>query len=208
MKGIPCAHHIKVLSEKQLDRIHAASLRLLERTGIRVDSEDARARLVRAGASAHASRKSVVCFHPSLVEDAIRKVPRRIVYPARDPQWDIEYDGEHAFPYAGGGDPKMIDLDTGKVRPSTYVDIEMAVRLGDALENCRFAANIVEPTDVPAEMTSVKTVEAALRNSVKPAWTSSRGWALVSPAEMRSSGRGLSSRSAVLLAALSRTPST
>lgn len=168
MKGIPCVHHIKVLSEPQLEMIHEATLSLLERTGIRVDSEGARSRFLRAGASLHDSRKSVVRFPRSLIEDAITRVPRRIVYHARDPEWDIEYDGEHMFPYAGGGDPKMIDLDTGRVRPSTYSDIETAVRLGESLEHCRLAANIVEPTDVPPELSSVKTVEAALRNSVKP----------------------------------------
>ena len=167
MSGIPCVHHIKVLSEEQVDQIHEASLRMLERTGIRFDSEDARSRLLRAGASQHDSRRSVIRFPRSLIEDAIEKVPRKIAYFARDPAWDIEYDGEHMYSYAGGGDPKMIDLDTGQIRPSTYADIEMAVRLGDALENCWFAANIVEPTDMPPEMTSIKTAEAALRNSVK-----------------------------------------
>ncbi len=168
MKGIPCVHRIKVLSEEQLAMIHEASLKLLERTGIRFDSADARARLLRCGALPHYSRKSVLTFPRSVVEDAITRVPRKVRYYARDPRWDIEYDGEHMFTYAGGGDPKMVDLDSGQVRPSTYSDIEMAACLGDALENCRFAAGLVEPTDVPPQMTGIKSVEAMMRNSVKP----------------------------------------
>lgn len=158
---------LKVLTDDQVEMVHEATLNILERTGIRYDSEDARERLLRSGASVHPTRKGVVAFPRSMVEDAIRKVPRSTVYYARDRKWDVRYDGEHMLPYAGGGDPKIMDLETGQSRPSTYHDVEMAARLGDALENNHFASSLVMANDAPSELLVLKTMEATMKNSVK-----------------------------------------
>ncbi|MGB2581207.1 MAG: trimethylamine methyltransferase family protein [Thermoplasmata archaeon] len=160
---------LKVLTDDQVDMIHEASLRILERTGIRYDSEDARNRLLNAGAAAHPTRKGVITFPRSMVEDAIGKITHRNIFPARDKRWDIEYDGEHMFPYAGGGDPHIIDLETGRPRPSTCEDVETAARLGDALENNHSASSLVMANDVPPELLVLKTMEATMKNSGKAA---------------------------------------
>ncbi len=169
MKGIRLNPNsrLKVLTDDQVDTIHEASLRILERTGIRYDSEDARKRLLNAGAATHPTRKGVITFPRSMAEDAIRKITHRNVFYARDRRWDIEYDGEHMFPYAGGGEPKIIDLETGRPRLSTYKDVEMAARLGDALENNHFASSLVMANDVPPELLVLKTMEATIKNSGK-----------------------------------------
>jgi len=158
---------VKVLTDEQVEAIHDASLRILERTGVRFDSEDARQRLLKAGAAAHPAKKDVITFPRSIVEEAVSGVPREATYFARDPDRDIRFDGEHAFPYAGGGDPKTVDLDTGATRPSTYADVEAAAKLGDALENNHFSSHLVIANDVPPEMIELRTMEAAMRNSAK-----------------------------------------
>jgi trimethylamine--corrinoid protein Co-methyltransferase len=167
MKGIRCSPRFKVLADEQVDAIHEASLAILEKTGIRFDSEDARKRLLKAGASSHSTRKGVITFPRALVEDAISKVPKHGTYYARDPKQDVEYDGEHLFPYAGGGDPKILDLETGRSRLSTYTDVEMASRLGDALENNSYASSLVMANDFPSGLVVPKTMEATMRNSAK-----------------------------------------
>jgi trimethylamine--corrinoid protein Co-methyltransferase len=167
MRGIRCSPKYKVLSDEQVDAVHEASLAILERTGIRFDSDGARKRLLKAGASNHSTRKGVVIFPRKLVEDAIRKVPKHGTYYARDPKQDIEYDGEHLFPYAGGGDPKILDLETGRSRLSTYTDVEMASRLGDALENNNYASSLVMANDFPSGLVVPMTMEATMRNSAK-----------------------------------------
>jgi len=156
-----------VLTDEQVDAIHEASLSILERTGIRFDSENARKRLLKAGASSHSTRKGVITFPRALVEEALRKVPKHGTYYARDPKQDIVYDGEHMFPYAGGGDPKILDLETGRSRLSTYADVEMAARLGDALEQDSYASSLVMANDFPSGLVVPKTMEATMRNSAK-----------------------------------------
>lgn len=169
MKGIKFNPNIrlKVMTDDQLESVHEASLRILERTGVRFDSEDARKRLLRCGGADHPTRKRVVTFSRAMVEDAIRKVDHHNLYYARDRKMDILYDGEHMFPYTGNGDPKMIDLDTGSVRPSTFDDVEMAARLGDALENNHFASSMVMANDAPPGLVILKTFEAMAKNSGK-----------------------------------------
>jgi trimethylamine--corrinoid protein Co-methyltransferase len=167
MRGIRCSPRFKVLTDEQVDAIHEASLSILERTGIRFDSENARKRLLKAGASSHSTRKGVITFPRALVEEALRKVPKHGTYYARDPKQDIVYDGEHMFPYAGGGDPKILDLETGRSRLSTYADVEMAARLGDALEQDSYASSLVMANDFPSGLVVPKTMEATMRNSAK-----------------------------------------
>jgi len=171
MKGIRLNSNsrLKILTDDQVDMIHEASLRILEKTGIRYDNENARKRLLNAGAATHPTRKGVITFPRSMVEDAIGKITHRNIFPARDGRWDIQYDGEHMFPYAGGGDPRIIDLETGQPRPSTCEDVEMAARLGDALENNHFASSLVMANDVPPELLVLKTMEATMKNSGKTA---------------------------------------
>lgn len=170
MKGIKLNPNIRlrVMTDDQLETIHEASLRILERTGVRFDSEEARKRLLRAGGTNHPTRKRVVTFPRAMAEDSIGKVTHHNVYYARDRKLDIDYDGEHMFPYAGNGDPKMIDLDTGSVRPSTFEDVEMGARLGDALENNHYSSSLVMANDVPPGLVVLKTFEAMVKNTSKP----------------------------------------
>jgi len=159
---------LRVMTDDQLDAVHEASLRILGKTGVRYDSEDARKRLLHAGGANHPTRKRVLTFPRAMVEEAIGKVTHNNIYFARDRKLDVVYDGEHMFPYAGGGDPKMIDLETGMVRPSTYEDVEMGARLGDALENNHFSSSLVMANDAPPGLVVLKTFEAMVKNTSKP----------------------------------------
>lgn len=167
MRGIQNPGRLKILTDDQVDAIHEASLRLLERTGVRFDSPDAQRRLESNGAVAHPSRKNVLTFPRSVVEDAIRRIPFYGTYCARDPRNDVTFDGEHSFAHALGGNPAILDLDTGQSRSSTLRDVEVAARLQDALENCHTASNLVVATDVPAPILVIKTMEAMIKNTTK-----------------------------------------
>lgn len=167
MQGIPNPARLKVLTDNQVDEIHDASLRLLERTGARFDSEAATRRLEEMGALRHPARRNVLTFPRAVVEEAIRKIPRYGTYCARDPKNDVTFDGEHTFAHALGGNPAILDSETGLVRSSTLKDVEESARLQDALENCHTASPLVVATDVPAPLLVVKTVEAMIKNTAK-----------------------------------------
>ena len=167
MQGVRNPGRLRVLSEEQVDAIHEASLRLLEHTGVRFDSPDAVRRLTALGALPHPSRKNVLRFPRSIVEAAIRAIPAYGTYCARDPRNDVAFDGEHSFAHALGGNPAILDLETGRSRSSTLRDVEQATRLQDALGNCHTASNLVVATDVPAPILVIKTMEAMIKNTTK-----------------------------------------
>ena len=167
MEGVRIRHRMKVLTDAQVDLIHEASLKILERTGVRFDSEDARKRLLKAGAAKHPTRKDVVTFPRSMIEETIRHIRPFGTYHARNPKNDMKFDGEHQFAHCLGGNPNILDLETGENRMSTLEDVERTTRIMDALENCHSVGNLVVATDVPPEMLVVKTQEAMMKNTSK-----------------------------------------
>ncbi|OGS48280.1 MAG: hypothetical protein A3K68_03615 [Euryarchaeota archaeon RBG_16_68_13] len=167
MDGVRNPGRLKVLTDDQVDTIHEASLRILEQTGVRFDSEDAIRRLRSSGATLHPSRPNVVTFPRSLVEDSIQKIPRYGSYFARDPKNDLMFDGEHTFAHSLGGNPFIVDLATGQIRGATFDDVERTSRVMDALATCHSVSPLVVATDVPPRLLVVKTMEAMLKNTAK-----------------------------------------
>lgn len=167
MQGVRNPARLKVLTEEQVEAVHDASLRLLGRTGARFDHAVARKRLVELGAVPHPSRTNVLTFPRSVVEEAIRKIPRYGTYYARDPRNDVTFDGEHTYSHALGGNPAMLDLETDLMRSSTLRDVEEASRVQDALEHCHTVSPLVVATDVPAPVHVLKTMQAMLENTSK-----------------------------------------
>ena len=167
MDGVRNRGTLKVLTDEQVDAIHEASLRILERTGIRYDGEDATERLLKAGAARHPSRRNVLTFPRTVVEGSIRKIPRYGTYHARDPKNDLRFDGEHTYAHSLGGNPSMIDPESGGLRPSTLRDVEETTRVMDALANCHSVSSLVVATDVPAPLLVVKTMQAMMTNTTK-----------------------------------------
>ena len=167
MEGVKTGPKLKILTEGQIDEIHEASLSILERTGVRYDSPMAVERLVKHGAVLKHDSKDVVIFPRSLVEDSLKKIPRWRTYFARNPKNDITCDGEHLFAGSLGGNPSILDLDTGMPRASVLEDVENTARVMDALPNCHSIANNVVATEVPPEIQAVKTVEALMKNTSK-----------------------------------------
>jgi trimethylamine--corrinoid protein Co-methyltransferase len=166
-QGVKCGPKLKVLTDGQVDDIHEASLKILEKTGVRYDSSKAYDLLLKAGAAAHPTRKGVLTFPRSMVEESIKKIPPYGTYCARDPKNDMVFDGEHQYAHCLGGNPSMFDLETGQIRMATLKDVEDSTRVMDALPNCHSISNFVVGTDVPGPMLVVKTMQAMMKNTTK-----------------------------------------
>ncbi|UCE45670.1 MAG: trimethylamine methyltransferase family protein [Methanobacteriota archaeon] len=167
IQGAKCKRLLNVLTDEQVDAIHEASLTILEKTGVRYDSPDAHDRLLRAGAVKHPTRNNVLTFPRSMVEDAIKRIQPYGKYYARDPENNLVFDGEHQYAHPLGGNPQMLDLETGEARQSTLKDVEDTTKIQDALPTVSSVGNFVVATDVPPELLVIKTMEATMRNTSK-----------------------------------------
>ena len=109
-----------VLSAEQIETIHLASLQLLNRVGMRVLNDEARAIFAKAGASVD-SDNMMVRLDPDMVMETIATAPSEFVLRARNPVRDLDL-GANRMAFVGVGGPAFVsDLDKGR-RPGTYAE--------------------------------------------------------------------------------------
>ena len=80
---------LAVLSREEQGAIHEASLRVLARTGLRVDSARARGLLREAGAEVDEATR-IVRLPRAVVEEALRLAPRQFALHGRREGWELE----------------------------------------------------------------------------------------------------------------------
>ncbi|MCK4354369.1 MAG: trimethylamine methyltransferase family protein, partial [Dehalococcoidia bacterium] len=93
---------ISFLSQDELEAIHSASLRVLENTGVKVESKKALDILKQAGAKVD-YEKNHATIPGDLVEEALRRAPKTITYAARNPKYDFVLDKREPHFCAEGG---------------------------------------------------------------------------------------------------------
>lgn len=155
------------LTEAQMKTIHESALRVLERTGVKVNTKIGREHFQRAGANVEEST-GIVRLPRAMVEDAIASAPHRLVLYGRDPKHDAILEGKNVYLGTGGTAINVLDLETGQRRPSTSWDVAAMARLMDALDNVHiFTINVF-----PNELQHVNEVDVnrfywALKNTSK-----------------------------------------
>lgn len=154
------------LSEKKLSKIHAASLAILERTGVRLHLEEAVDLMKNAGASV--SEGNRVRIPPDLVEWALQAAPKRVTLTNRHGEETMRLEGNNVYYGPGSDCPNVIDFRTGERRPGVLQDIADGIRLCDGLENIDFVMSLNLATDKPQEIADLYQMYTMLTNTVKP----------------------------------------
>ena len=155
---------LRPLSPEGLARLHAASLRILDGTGVAVGSTEICDRLAAAGARVEGDR---VRLPASLVESALAAAPRTYTLAARDPAWDLPLDGAHGYLSVDGSAAEILDLETGVRRPSTEADLAQVTQLADALPEIAFLWQGVEAGDRPVPVRPLHELRTQFANSRK-----------------------------------------
>lgn len=156
----------EALSREQVEKIHQASLHILEHTGMAMPHEKVQEALASAGARVDRA-KNKVYFPPAVVEDLLRKAPSGYTLYARDPSRDLPLDGRHGYLTLDGCGLQVLDLEGGTVRPSTRKDLEDAVRVADGLEQIAFLWPVISAQDTPRRVQPLYELAALLANSSK-----------------------------------------
>ena len=158
------AHYAR-MGEAECRKIHLATLEVLERVG--VDVHDAKAREVLAGGGARVDGIRVR-IPEYLVEDALRKAPRRLTLYNRIGQVAMRaWDYNTCF---GGGSDCLHILDhlTGQRRDPVLDDVAAAARVMDALPELDFVMSLFLPKDVHQQIYDRYQMEVMLNNTTKP----------------------------------------
>jgi trimethylamine--corrinoid protein Co-methyltransferase len=157
------------LDDRQLDRIHEASLHILSRVGVTVDCEEALELL--DGAGADVSNPKRVLIPGNLVEKALEKAPNTIMLHKRDGTPFVELSGNRCT-FGGTPDqPDILDPRNGRRRPCRIADVVANARLIDALPNLTWSFTSEwagYPQGLPAILAGKISFMIQLENSEKP----------------------------------------
>jgi trimethylamine--corrinoid protein Co-methyltransferase len=156
----------RVLSDSQIEKIHFATLEVLERTGVRVLHKEALKLLKDAGC--FVKKNDIVKIPSFLVEKAIRSAPPRVAISNREGKRVMLLEG-HRYYFGTGPDAvNTLDSYTGKRRPSIKKDVENAARVCDALENLDFVMSLGLVSDCHEKVSDLHQFQAMLENTEKP----------------------------------------
>jgi len=125
---------VTILSDSELETIHSASLKVLADTGTIVESQEALDSLKKAGAEVEYEQWRAK-LPPDLVAEAIKRAPKTFAYCARNPKNDLVLDKKRPYFCAIGGDPFLIDWETGQRRYSTTEDMARSTVIADYLDH-------------------------------------------------------------------------
>jgi len=157
---------VNILKAEEKRRIHETALRIMERTGIRIQSAIARSSLKKAGAEVD-ENSMVVRFPAALVESLIRTVPAKIVLAGRNPEMDLPVDGTHYYSTTDGCGVSVFDVKSGTRRESLLEDIRKTAIMADWLPYVSIYEPMVVAHDVPSRVHVVSGLKEAMENTTK-----------------------------------------
>jgi trimethylamine---corrinoid protein Co-methyltransferase len=158
------AHYAR-MGNSECERIHMASLEVLERVGIETRDEKARALLVAAGARAEGQQ---VFIPEHMVTKALSSAPKRMTLYDRNGRAALRAWGYNSY-YGGGSDClNILDHRTGQRRRAVLQDVVEACRILDALPQIDFVMSAFLPSDVDESIYSQAQMEVMLNNTTKP----------------------------------------
>ena len=158
----------EVLSKDEVYDIHVASLEVLEYTGATFRSREALKLFDDYGATVDYGKFSVKIPN-YVVEELVRKAPKKFVFYGRNPERNVECGGKRQFLDLAGDCSYVIDIETGKRRFGLLKDCENFIRLSDALENTPQPYPVIRyPHDVPEDLQHVELSMIQYKNTSAP----------------------------------------
>ncbi|MFX1509582.1 MAG: trimethylamine methyltransferase family protein [Promethearchaeota archaeon] len=157
----------QLLSDEDVLRIHGESLSLLEKVGMKIQSQEALELLEKAGAQVDYEKEHAK-FPSSLVEEQLKHAPSAIHMFSRDGNHAMTLEGDNIHFNPGSAATHLLDRKTGeRHHPNTKDVIEFA-RVTDALSHIDVQSTALIPTDVPPELADRYRLYHVLLNSTKP----------------------------------------
>ncbi len=138
--------NVEPLSGEQIQRIHNASMDILENVGVDFRDPIALEQLKAAGADVQGER---VRFDRNLVMEQIASIPETITLHARDPQKSVQLGEGHSIFVPMTGAPFIRDLE-GKRRWGSLKDLNIFHKLSQMCPALHSSAHVIcEPMDIP-----------------------------------------------------------
>ena len=152
---------IDILSEDQLNRIHHASLDVLEDIGINFLLDEAREILKTAGADVE-KNSTRVRFDRNLILESIAKAPSEFTINARNPQRSLKIGGRWLAFSTVAGPPNASDIQGGR-RSGNFKDYSDFIKLAQSVNIAHaISGHPVEPLDLDPKTRHLDTARVNL----------------------------------------------
>jgi trimethylamine--corrinoid protein Co-methyltransferase len=157
---------VDTMSENDKRMIHEAALEVMETTGIRVHSKNARAELKKAGAIVD-DRIPDVKFPKDVVKSLISKAPQKIVLAGRTKEFDLPLDGTHSYYTTDGCGVSVWDSANNTRRRPVLEDIRKTAVIADYLPYLSIYEPMVVASDLPEKIHAIHGMKVAMENTQK-----------------------------------------
>ena len=160
---------LQLLSPEQMKEVHRYSIRILEDTGIEVES--AEAQRIFGKSDAVRIRDGVVYLKEDLINHSIKQAPSSISIfnKSGDTAFQLgKNQGKETYFGIGVTNTWFQDIDSRKVELFTRKHMQHSTRLGDLLDNYSMVSTLGIPSDVGAESVDLYAALDMYANTSKP----------------------------------------
>jgi len=160
-------HHAELLTAEQVQRVHEASLEILERVGLLVRNERARAILAKHGCVVDKDTQ-IAKFPRKVVEEFRASIPPKFTFRGRDPQFDRTIPDDGPIVVTGSSAPNIVDPVTGYERRARSEDLARIAHLVNELPGYDVFSISTLAEDAPPGLFSVTRFYVSLKYCLKP----------------------------------------
>jgi len=157
----------RVLSEEQIERIHQASLDILEKVGVVVPHQDMLSRLADSGARVDFDKQRA-SLPADLVLRLVENAGKQFTLYGRDLSITAAFGQGQRNYNSIAGEASWVDSVGGQRRYTTLEDVATAARLCDALETINIVGAMSDPHELPIQTRCVEVLAAQIKNTTKP----------------------------------------
>lgn len=157
---------LQTLTSEQLEKIHFASLEILEGHGMRFHHPRARTLLLDHGATQ--TQDGLVRIPSALVQQAIEAAPELVTVYDRHGKPSMRLGGRNVYFGTGSDTPQTLDPETGEIRKSTKNDSFRMARFVDAMPRIDFVMSMAIADDYPGTSSFVHQFDAMMSGTGKP----------------------------------------
>jgi trimethylamine:corrinoid methyltransferase-like protein len=159
--------HTSVLREDQIERLHTASLEILQSVGVHLPHQEALALFADAGADVDFQARHVRIPEP-VVSHALAACGKQFTLYGRDRTRKAEFGTGKRNYNSIAGEAFWVDDDSENRRYTSLADVATAARFVDGLPHINIAGAMSDPQDVPPECRCVFAAAELLKNTTKP----------------------------------------
>lgn len=154
-----------LLAQEQVEKIHDASLEILEDTGLKVRYEPARELFKQHGCLVEDER---VKFPRAVVEKYRKMVPSSFTFHGRDPKFDKTIPQDSPVIVTASSAPDIIDPVTGQERRAESRDIAQIAHLINELPGYDIFSISTLADDAPADQFTISRLYPSIKYCLKP----------------------------------------